>query len=91
ATGSCPADRRCSTPTSVVASPWADDELLVALWGPIARTVVRVSVTAAGDNATGSYEVFLNGLQNPQHLLVLPDRSLLVSDFSAGKIYQIRK
>ncbi|MCB0169932.1 MAG: PQQ-dependent sugar dehydrogenase [Anaerolineae bacterium] len=80
-----------STPTSVVASPWADDELLVALWGPIARTVVRVSVTAAGDNATGSYEVFLNGLQNPQHLLVLPDRSLLVSDFSAGKIYQIRQ
>ncbi|MCB9098247.1 MAG: PQQ-dependent sugar dehydrogenase [Anaerolineales bacterium] len=79
-----------STPTSVVASPWADDVLFVALWGPSERVVARIAVTATGDNATGTYEVFLKGLLTPQHLLVLPDRSLLVSDFSAGKIYQIR-
>ncbi|MCB0168761.1 MAG: PQQ-dependent sugar dehydrogenase [Anaerolineae bacterium] len=79
-----------STPTSIVASPWADDVLLVALWGPSERTVGRIAVTVTGDNATGTYDVFLRGLQTPQHLLVLPDQSLLVSDFSAGKIYQIR-
>ena len=78
-----------STPTSVVVSPWEDDVLLVALWGPTDRIVVRVPVTFTGDNATGSVEPFLSGLTTPQHLLLLPDGSLLVSDFAAGKIYRV--
>ncbi len=80
-----------STPTSVVASPWEDDVLFVALWGPAEQTVVRVVVTSVGDNAVGTYDVFLSGLENPQHLLVLPDQSLLVSDFRTGKTYRVRK
>lgn len=78
-----------STPTSVVVSPWEENTLLVALWGPPEQAVVRVPFTLVGDNALGQVEPFIIGMQNPQHLLPLPDGSLLVSDFSAGIIYRI--
>ena len=77
-----------STPTSVVASPWEEDVLLVALW--LQGMVMRVPITAQGDNATGTPEPFITGLQNPQHLLVLEDSALLVSDFS-GIIYRVER
>ena len=76
-----------STPTSVVASPWADDTLLVALW--LQSSVVRVMITETGDNATSVTEPLLTGIRNPQHLLVLADQSVLVSEFASGTIYQI--
>jgi len=77
-----------STPTSVVASPWEEDVLLVALW--VQGMVMRVPITLQGDNATGTPEPFITGLQNPQHLLVLEDGALLVSDFS-GTIYRVER
>lgn len=78
-----------STPTSVVASPWEENTLLVVLWGPPEQAVVRIPFTLADDNALGRVEPFITGMQNPQHLLPLPDGSLLASDFSAGVIYRI--
>ncbi len=77
-----------SSPTSIVVSPFAEDELLVALW--IGRGVQRVQITPAGDNATGTVEPFLDGLTNPQHLVVDGD-TLLVSDFATGIIYRIEQ
>jgi glucose/arabinose dehydrogenase len=79
-----------STPVSLVASPWAEDTLLVALWGPTEPAIVQVSYDLSGTNAVGQVEPFISGLQNPQHLLPLPDGTLLVSDFRTGLIYQIR-
>lgn len=90
-----PAASPRSTPTSVVPSPWEPDTLLVALWGstqPGAAqpAVVRVPVTITGDKAiAGDVTPFLTGLARPQHLLVLDDHSLLVSDFETGVIYRI--
>jgi glucose/arabinose dehydrogenase len=78
-----------STPTSVAVSPWEQNTLLVALWGPPEQAIVRVYLTPAGDNAVGQVEPFITGMKNPQHLLTLPDGSLLASDFSAGIIYRI--
>lgn len=82
-----------STPTSVVASPWAADTLLVALW--LQATVASVTITPdaenARDNASGVVEPLLTGLRNPQHLLVLADGRVLVSEFATGTIYQITK
>lgn len=80
-----------STPTSVVASPWEENTLLVALWGPPEQTIVRIPFTLASDNAVGQVEPFVGGMQNPQHLLLLPDGSLLASDFSAGVIYRLNR
>ncbi|MEZ4727530.1 MAG: PQQ-dependent sugar dehydrogenase [Caldilineaceae bacterium] len=78
-----------STPTSIVASPWATDTLLIALW--LQTTVAQVTVTPEGDNATGVVEPLITGLRNPQHLLVLDDGSVLVSEFATGTIYRITK
>ncbi len=72
-----------STPTSVVASPFEKDALLVALWGPATPGVVSV------DTRTGAVTPFLSGLRAPQSLLTLPDGSLLVSDFSSGVLYRV--
>jgi glucose/arabinose dehydrogenase len=77
-----------STPTSIIASPWEEHVLLVALW--LESVVLRVPVTIQGDNAVGAPEPFLTGLRNPQHLLALADGSLLVSDFATGTVYQIQ-
>jgi glucose/arabinose dehydrogenase len=78
-----------ATPTSVVPSPWEEDVLLVALW--VQGVVVRVPVSFGDDNATGVPETFIAGMQNPQHLLVLDDNTLLVSDFTTGEIYRIEQ
>ena len=72
-----------STPTSVAASPFEEDALLVALWGPATPGVVRV------DTQTGEVTPFVSGLRTPQSLLALPDGTLLVSDFSAGALYRV--
>ena len=76
-----------ATPTSVAIAPWDENVLLVALWNR--GEVVQVKVTPAGDNASGQVSPFLRGLQNPQHLLVWRDGSLLVDDFASGAIYRI--
>ena len=72
-----------STPTSVVVSPFEDDTLLVALWGPVEAGVVKVSLD------DGTVQPFIPGLRTPQHLLVEQGGSLLVSDFSRGTLYRI--
>lgn len=61
----------------------------MARW--LQATVVRVTITLAGDNASGMVEPLITGLRNPQHLLVLADGSVLVSEFATGTIYQITK
>ena len=77
-----------STPTSVVSSPWEPDTLLVALW--LQGIVARVPVAYVGDNGTGVQETFIEGLRNPQDILVWNDDTILVSDHSAGKVYEVR-
>lgn len=76
-----------ATPTSIAPAPWAADTLLVALWTQ--GQVVQVTVTEAGENATGAATPFVTGLQNPQHLLALADGSVLLSEFGTGNIYRI--
>ena len=61
----------------------------MALWGPPEPAIVRVPFTLTGDNAVGQIEPFITGMQNPQHLLLQPDGSLLASDYTAGIIYRI--
>lgn len=78
-----------TTPTSVVFSPWEEDTLLIALW--LTGEVVRAPVTLEGDNATGEWDSFIGGLENPQHLLLPGDGSLLVSDYLSGIVYRISK
>ncbi len=81
-----------STPVSVVPSPWEANTLLVALWGPANPAVMRVAYTLDDDNARAQeITLFITGLTHPQHLLVLSDGSLLVSDFETGVIYRIIK
>ena len=79
-----------STPTSVVASPFAEDALLVALWGPAERGVVRVFYDIENPSAT-EVTPFIGGLELPQSLLNLPDGSLLVSDIATSVIYRVVK
>lgn len=73
---------RNATPTSVAVSPFAPNELIVALWVP--SQVVRVNAE------TGEVTPFLTGVQLPQHLLTDGD-TLLVSGFAAGRIYRITR
>ena len=77
-----------STPTSVVASPFTEDTLLVALWGPAERGVVQISYDL-DDPAATEVTPFIGGLELPQSLLSLPDGSLLMSDIAAGVIYRV--
>ena len=78
-----------STPTSVVVSPWDEDVLLVALW--LSGEVTAVTITPQGDNATGTVETLISGFDNPQHMLVLDDDVLLVSDYRSGVIYRVEE
>lgn len=71
---------RGATPTSVVVSPFAKGELLVALWA--ASRVVRV------DARTGEVTPFITGVTLPQHLLEDED-ALLVSSFADGTVYRV--
>ncbi len=76
-----------AAPTSVVASPWEPDTLLVALRGK--GEIARVRVDYAGDNARGEVETFVSGLIRPQHLLAWDEDSLFVSDQATGRVYRI--
>ncbi len=76
-----------AAPTSVVASPWEPDTLLVALRGK--GEIARVRAVYAGDNAQGEVETFVSGLIRPQHLLAWDEDSLLVSDQATGRVYRI--
>ncbi|MCB9127639.1 MAG: PQQ-dependent sugar dehydrogenase [Ardenticatenales bacterium] len=78
-----------ATPVAVVVSPWEAERLLVALWGPGDRGVVRVAVRGEGGEVSGEVTPFIEGMGNPQSLLVLPDGSLLAADFDGGRIYRI--
>ena len=79
-----------STPTSVVLSPFEENVLLVALWGPVNPRVVRVPYDP-GTFQAGEVTDFVGGLTLPQSLLVLPDGSLLVSDFASGTVYRVTR
>ncbi len=74
-----------ATPTSVVASPWNPEVLLVALWNE--GEVVAVSATG-GDSA--AVEVVYSGAAHPQHLTVDGDRVLL-TDHVSGRIVALRE
>ncbi len=66
-----------ATPTSVVAAPWDQAVLLVALWNE--------GEVAAVSTDDGSYEIVYTGAEHPQHLTVDDDRVLL-TDHVAGRI-----
>ena len=72
-----------ATPTGVAVAPWDPGALLVSLW--TRGEVVRVLV------GEGEPEVFLDGLDAPQHLLALPDGALLVGEHGAGRVLQIER
>lgn len=76
-----------STPTSVIASPFAANSYLVALW--VTGEVWQVSVAFTADNAQGETTPFITEMGNPQHLLLLDDGSILVSDYSNGTVYRV--
>jgi glucose/arabinose dehydrogenase len=81
-----------ATPVSVVVSPWDATVMLVATWAGPVPAVYAVPIIPQGDNATsGTIVPFIEGLARPQHLLVLADGSLLVSDFETGTIYRIEQ
>lgn len=74
-----------ATPTSMVIAPWDPDLFLVALW--IRSQVVTVPVTAP-TSGPHTPQVFLQGIDSPQHLLVDGD-GVLVSDHETGQILRI--
>ncbi len=76
-----------AAPTSVAVSPWADDELFVALRGE--GVIVRVQVEQAGDNAVGTVTPFIEGLRRPQDLLPWGKDSLLIAEQATGNIYRV--
>ncbi len=73
-----------ATPTSVAVAPWDPDTLLVALW---TRGEV-VAVPMAPGDAPHAGEVFLTGIDHPQHLVADGDR-LLVVDHGGGRILAV--
>lgn len=75
-----------STPTSVVASPFEGDVLLVALW--VTGDIVAVDVGDSEDFPTQP-RPFAEGYGNPQHLLDAGDGTLLVTEFSTGTVHRI--
>jgi len=76
-----------ATPTSIVLAPWGDDEFVVALWLP--GQVVTVPRQQPGSEPHEPV-VLLEGIESPQHLLVL-DEQLLVSDHETGQIFSVTK
>lgn len=77
-----------ATPTGLVPSPFADDELLVALWG--VGEVVTVDVTGGPGDQPAEPEGLVRGLRRPQDLLVHGD-GVLVSDHAAGVVYELAR
>lgn len=76
-----------STPTSIAISPFAEDTLLVALW--LTGEIVQIPYTINNGTASGDAVPFASGFKNPQHVLTLDDGSILVSDYTTGRIYRI--
>lgn len=75
-----------ATPTGLAVAPWDPGALLVALWNR--GEVVRVPTT--GDaGRLAEPEVFLDGLDGPQHLLALPDGALLLGEHGSGRITRL--
>ena len=70
-----------STPTSVVASPWNSDELIVALWNDSKVVVVNTK--------TRKVEILVENLENPQSLLVKGNMVMLL-EFKTGRILSIQ-
>ena len=73
-----------ATPTAVAVAPWADGELLVALW----NDGVVVRLPRAGGDGPVEAEPFLTGIDHPQDLLVDGDR-LLVTDHGGGRVLAV--
>lgn len=73
-----------STPTSVAVPPWDPETVLVALWS----TGELVAVPAEPAPDPHPPEVVLDGLERPQHLLVVGDR-LLLTEFAGGRVLEI--
>jgi glucose/arabinose dehydrogenase len=61
---------------------------LVAEWQ--SAKVLKVSLTRTGSTYKGSVTPLLSGVKNPLALVLAPDGSLLVGDWSTGTIYRIR-
>lgn len=74
-----------STPTSVAIAPWDRAVVLVALWNE--GTIVSLP-TEPPESEPYPGELFISGLDHPQHLLADGDR-LLVVDFDGGRILTV--
>lgn len=79
-----------ATPTSIVASPFSDDQLLVALW----RENEIVSVSALLDDGVRTTVTVVAELDNPQHLVVPAetpgeDPVVYLTEFGTGSIIAI--
>lgn len=76
-----------STPTGLVASPWEDDELIVAQW--VTGEIVTVAPALdREEEQPAEPELFLEGLDNPQDLHVR-DGALLVTEHATGAIVEL--
>ena len=60
---------------------------IVAEWSKSA--VLRVGLDQTGDGFRGTAEPFLTGVKNPVALILTKQGSLLVGDWTTGKIYEI--
>ncbi|MCA9921837.1 MAG: PQQ-dependent sugar dehydrogenase, partial [Anaerolineales bacterium] len=78
-----------STPTGIAISPWDEDVLLVARW--LGQEVTAVAIHMENGRIVGETRPFIVGFGNPQHLLALPDQTLLVSDYREGVIYKVEQ
>lgn len=70
-----------ATPTGLAVASWDADLLLVSLW--TRGEVVGVPIDG------GRPQVFLDGLDGPQHLLALADGALLIGEHGTGLIHRI--
>jgi glucose/arabinose dehydrogenase len=73
-----------STPTGIVAAPWDDGTLLIALWGR--AEVVQIDIDAP---EVQQARPFASGFRQPQHLLVRGG-DVLVSDHATGAVHALR-
>jgi glucose/arabinose dehydrogenase len=62
---------------------------VVAEWA--LGTVQRVALKRAGAGFTGTAAPFITGLKNPVPVLLAPDGTLLVGDWTTGTIYRIAR
>jgi len=74
-----------ATPTSLVVTPWDSNSFIVALW--VSGEVVTVPVSASPDGPHEP-ELFIEGIETPQHLLVDGD-GVLLSEHGSGRIIRI--